>query len=152
MYAIPAAFPSDDPFDNAFGTGYDYSHPRVGCRTRHVANPAALRVKAASNVWYRREKEKATKAEVNAEKTHANPNSSTSSQSKLKAGVDAAWAGILIRPEAMGSGKERVVGVAFDVFAKGGCGVAGDGVGSRCGRESALKWGWRVVWGEDDDY
>lgn len=152
MYAIPAAFPSDDMFDNAFGTGYDYSHPRVGCRTRHVANPVALRVKAASNVWYRREKEKATKVETTPGKKHHNPNSSTPSQSKSKASVDAAWAGILIRPEAMGSGKERVVGIAFDVFAKGGLGVGGGGVGSRCERQSALRWGWRVVWGEEDDY
>lgn len=152
MYAIPAAFPSDDPFDNAFGTGHDYSHPRVGCRTRHVANPAALRVKAASNVWYRREKEKATKTETETEKKPNNTTLNSLSQSKSRAGADVAWAGILIRPDAMGSGKERVVGVAFDVFAKGGCGVGGDGVGSIGGRESTLRWGWRVVWGEEDDY
>lgn len=155
MYTIPAAFPFDDPLDSRFGIGYDYSHPRAGCRTRHVANPAALRVRAASNIWFRREKEKEERVrakEIEIEPSRFSPSlpnsrSQAVAGSRKASGDEPAWAGVLVRPEAMGSGRERVTSVAFDVFAKGGFGVGGRG-----GKESALRWGWRVVWKEEDDY
>lgn len=145
MYPIPAAFPAEeDPFDTSYGSGYNYLNPRVGCRTRHVANPAALRVRAASNVWFKREQEKEKAKENDTETKPSNTVSSTqlsSSRANVFDEKDLSSKGILVRPDAMGSGKERVVGLAFDVFAKSGVGMSG----SKCGRESTLRWGWRVV-------
>ncbi|THH19359.1 hypothetical protein EW146_g1777 [Bondarzewia mesenterica] len=105
-------FPSADPSDPFLATPYptDPYTLQPAWRVRPIANPAALRLRALANRL----------------RGHDAP--------EVWEGVDA----VVLRPDAMGAGNERLVGVGFDVHLRGNA-------------ESALRWGWRIVWEEEEE-